>query len=77
MEKINYKQLLSTEQYNLLSYYATQIYSNNTDKSYISGIQAACYIASIPDYIMYQVDINNNITGLRNYNRLSYILLFE
>lgn len=72
-----YKEKLTADQYNVLSYYATQLFSGCKDTSYLRGLQAGCIFAGVPDEIMYKVDIEKVFTGLRNYNKMSYILLFD
>ena len=75
--KTDYKNSLTADQFNVLSYYATQLYSGCKDTSYLQGLQSGCIFAGVPDSILYDVDINRIFTGLRNYNKLSYILLFD
>ena len=75
MKTINYKNSLTPDQYNVLSYYATQLYSGCNDNSYLRGLQAGCIFAGVPDLMIYAVEIDRNFTGLRNYNRLTYIEL--
>ena len=77
MKATNYKNDLTHDQYNVLSYYATQLYSGCKDKSYLRGLQAGCIFAGVPDSTIYAVSIERNFTGLRNYNRMSYVLQFD
>lgn len=77
MKTINYKNDLTPDQYNVLSYYATRLYSGCKDSSYLRGLQAGCTFAGVPDSLLYAVSIERNFTGLRNYNKMSYILLFN
>lgn len=76
MKQINYKKDLTADQYNVLSYYATRLYSGCNDKSYLRGLQSGCIFAGVPDSMIYAVEIERNFTGLRNWNKLSYIQLF-
>ena len=75
MKKINYKKSLTPDQYNVLSYYATRLFSGCKDSSYLRGLQSGCTFAGVPDSLLYAVEIERNFTGLRNWNKLSYIQL--
>jgi hypothetical protein len=76
---------LTRDQYNLLSWLATFVYNHRILKDQISqwdiakqqGIQSACTFAGIPDICTYEVEINLNLSGLRNYNKMTEVIYFE
>ena len=80
---------LSTDQFNLLSWFATFVYNhkilnpgemNQYYTGKLQGIQSACSFAGIPNELLYSVEIDMKLTGLRNYNKLTKtleIILFK
>jgi hypothetical protein len=74
---------LSRDQFNLLSWLGTYIYNhaNKTMDQYatgkLQGISSSCTFAGIDDLLIYDVEINQNLTGLQNHNRLTEIVYFK
>jgi len=77
---------LSSDQFNLLSWFATFVFNHkilnpgemnqyNTGK--LQGIQSACNFAGIPDNLLYSIEIDMKLTGLRNYNKLTEVIIFK
>jgi hypothetical protein len=77
---------LTPDQYNLLSWFATFVYNlymlkdrkiDMYEQGKLQGIQSACTFANIPDELLYKIEIDKQFTGLRNWNKISEIVIFE
>ena len=81
METIDYSKL-DNNQYDLLSYYATILYNKqyhpeHYHSEYIRGVNAALEFANIPFEYRWAVEYDKIYKGLRNYNKMSYVEIFE
>jgi len=77
---------LTNNQYNLLSWLATFVYNTQLNSEtynnqfYIGkqqGISSSCTFAGISDNLIFEVEINKMFSGLRNWNKLTYIKIFD
>jgi hypothetical protein len=77
---------LTPDQYNLLSWFATFIYNlyvlkdreiDMYELGKTQGIQSACSFAGIPDELLCKVEIDKRFTGLRNWNKLTEVVIFD
>ena len=77
---------LTKDQYNLLSWFATYIYNvyvlkdrkiDRYESGKTQGIQSACSFAGIPDEMLYKVEIDKIFTGLRDWNKMSEVIIFD
>ena len=77
---------LTPDQYNLLSWFATFVYNlyvlkdrkiDMYESGKTQGIQSACSFAGIPDELLYKVEIDKQFTGLRNWNKLTDVVIFD
>ena len=77
---------LNKDQYNLLSWFATYIYNvyilkDRQIDQYVygkmQGIQSACSIIGIPDEMLYKIEIDRIFTCLRNWNKMSEVIIFD
>jgi hypothetical protein len=78
------KDKLTPLQIELLGILATTYFNSKADnctpeyyRGKLQGIEWACAIAKIDDGLVYDIVINGNISGLRNYNRISEVTYFE
>ncbi len=77
---------LTPDQYNLLSWFATYIYNayvlndrkiDMYEQGKIQGIQSACTFAGILDEMLYKVEIDKDFKSLRNWNKITEVIIFD